>query len=455
MWRTPFITSLLHKKVGLLRSSTHLKRIGFVDIKHLVLCTDIKKCQESSHVQNVAALPNIVNAQKTIVDLFMKCKDHSRWTSTSKDSLIQCNVDQIVESISVTKSDDNFNLTVCTPKTNQDKESRFRTKSFIAFEQWCYGFMVVSSLLSWQKLFSDEVKKDPWLLWQENLTCCILPANSSLKTSDSLDKVWLSFENAVADCLSISENALAIKLSNFKMHEMAFTFFERASKKGNIAAHFNLGLCYQQGLGTRKDISKAVSSYSIASSNGHLNATFNLALIYIEGKLYPLKKADGLEMMNNAGEGGLVKAQRFLGLYYADKENAEFDMKKSFHWLKIASEKKDMSSLYHLGICYENGLGVSRNMMKAKDCYKLAAENGHPGAQYNLAVFHELGLGGLNRSIDKALAWYHSAAENGNDSEKALLNGNEKQSIKKISHNLLDTPYTNCSILKQGTIIPV
>lgn len=92
---------------------------------------------------------------------------------------------------------------------------------------------------------------------------------------------------------------------------------------------------------------------------------------------------------------------------------------------------------------------------QAKDCYKLAAEHGHPDAQYNLAVFYELGLGGLIRNTEKALAWYHSAAENGNDSEKALLNGNEKQSIKKISHNLLDTPYTNCSILKQGTIIPV
>lgn len=130
-----------------MRSSTHLKGISFVDIKHLVLCTDIKKCQESSHVLNVAALPNIVNAQKTIVDLFMKCKDHSRLTSTSKDSLIQCSMDKIVESISVTKYDDNFNLTVCTPKTNQDKESRFRTKSFIAFEQVREVFALKSSLI--------------------------------------------------------------------------------------------------------------------------------------------------------------------------------------------------------------------------------------------------------------------------------------------------------------------
>ena len=68
------------------------------------------------------------------------------------------------------------------------------------------------------------------------------------------------------------------------------TYFKSASDKGNIAANFNVGLCYEEGIGTNKDLQKVnqsitLDSYSFAASRGHAEAGYNLGGIYLEGKI--------------------------------------------------------------------------------------------------------------------------------------------------------------------------
>lgn len=41
------------------------------------------------------------------------------------------------------------------------------------------------------------------------------------------------------------------------------TYFKSASDKGNIAANFNVGLCYEEGIGTNKDLQKVNQSITL------------------------------------------------------------------------------------------------------------------------------------------------------------------------------------------------
>jgi len=49
--------------------------------------------------------------------------------------------------------------------------------------------------------------------------------------------------------------------------------------KPNAAALFNLGICYERGIGVEQDRAKACDYYRQASLLGHINAQFNLTLL--------------------------------------------------------------------------------------------------------------------------------------------------------------------------------
>ena len=51
------------------------------------------------------------------------------------------------------------------------------------------------------------------------------------------------------------KSVLDIEMNNTK--EIAFNYFKRAANQGNPSAITNLGICYQNGEGVPKDITKA------------------------------------------------------------------------------------------------------------------------------------------------------------------------------------------------------
>ena len=462
MWRT-FVVPVFHKQAGLLRNSS-----GFGSNRFFSIYVTEHECRDGNpSVTDVKTNQTFIKAQNTVVRLFLKPKhDVCNEMHSSKvdfhNPFIQSLLDQLnIRYTDLAQGSKISDLTICTPKTRRNENgSGFGFKNvFMDFEKLCYGVVVVSSLISWHRLLFKDVTKNScqdssvWNIYDfGSKSPHVLPVNGPVKPIDPFDAACSSLESAMDDCTAVTENALAIRFSTFKLHEKALTLFQSASRKGNVAAHFNLGLCYEKGLGTTQDISKAVSSYKVAASHGHQNASFNLGIIFLQGKNYPDKKDEGLKMMEKAAKEGLVKAQRFLGLYYADDSNEDYNMKKSFQWLKMASEQSDIKAQYHLGICYERGLGVARNMQRAKEMYGCAAKNGHAGAQNNYALFHEHGLGGLCVDKQEALRWYSTAAENGNVNAKENLKFLQKEiDSGKRSPNLLERLFSDIWVTKPPT----
>ncbi|XP_028404060.1 uncharacterized protein LOC114526730 [Dendronephthya gigantea] len=417
MWRT-FAPFILQKQVGLVRSGYSTSQLLSLPVAGHESGDGALRPNTQDSPYAITSHKNIAKAHNTLVGLFLK-HHHGVNSKSIKHFLKHVN-----KHISLVKESKNTDLTICIPsRTGENgKKSGFGFRNiFLDFEKWCYGVVVGSSLISWHRLlFKDERNQAldilnvsdyaDYDLLDVNKPQRVLPLNGPAMPIDPLDAACLSFKSTVDHCTAVTENAVAMIFSELKLHQKAFELFLSASAKGNVAAHFNTGLCYEKGLGTTQDFSKAVIFYTLAASYGHLKAAFNagVMLLQVRGK-----ENAGLEMMEKAAEGNLVKAQRFLGLYYAD-ENGLHDMTKSVHWLKMASKQNDATAQYHLGICYEKGMGLTRNMSKAGEMYRRASENGHARAQYNYALFHEYGRGDLCVDKHKALWWYKTAAENGN-----------------------------------------
>lgn len=60
----------------------------------------------------------------------------------------------------------------------------------------------------------------------------------------------------------------------------AFELFRKAAKQGDKNAPLNLGYCYAKGVGTKKDVQKAMYWYEMAVTMGDIAAYTNIAIYH-------------------------------------------------------------------------------------------------------------------------------------------------------------------------------
>ena len=66
-------------------------------------------------------------------------------------------------------------------------------------------------------------------------------------------------------------------------YQEAAEAFQKAAKQGHPGAQFMTGVCYANGCGVDKDMSKAFYWYSMAAENGNDDAQNNLGNMYLNG----------------------------------------------------------------------------------------------------------------------------------------------------------------------------
>ena len=130
---------------------------------------------------------------------------------------------------------------------------------------------------------------------------------------------------------SPSDRAYAIKL------------IEKAAKRGNAEAAFNLGYFHELGLyGVKRDGKLARRLYSFAADCGDVDAKLRLGILDAKSG-----RADGADVFKDGA---------------ATDDAARFD----------------------LALCYERGIGVAADIVKASGLYAACAENGMPAARRRL-----------------------------------------------------------------------
>lgn len=165
-------------------------------------------------------------------------------------------------------------------------------------------------------------------------------------------------------------------------------WYQEAIKSGNPRAYHSLGYIYLNGLGVKKDVTKAKQLILIAAKKNYIKAQSDLGAIYYQG--------------------------------FGNKP----DYVRAKYWFKKAAASGDMLAQYYMGKLYEHGYAVKRNLTTAISYYEKSAEKGFSLAMVELAKIY------LYKKKEPKLAekWANQAISYGNSDGQKILD-----SIQEVS----------------------
>ena len=169
---------------------------------------------------------------------------------------------------------------------------------------------------------------------------------------------------------------LAFQYSEEKNYKEAFKWAARAAKSGNLQAKTFMAICYEDGLGTKQNITKAFILHLECAQKGETFSQYCVAEFYSEGK-------------HTRGKANPIKA---------------------FEWYRKAADQGLDLAQYELAMCYRKGYGTAKNQTKAFEYLQKAARQGHARAQVELGKCYEFEWG-TDKDLEQALLWYKKSAE--------------------------------------------
>ena len=209
---------------------------------------------------------------------------------------------------------------------------------------------------------------------------------------------------------------ISFSYSKLKDYENAYKYIKKALAIQPKNGLYNrvIGYYYENGLGTDKDINKAIKHYEIAHEQGNTNSTLDLGLIYRNKKntVYNIDKA--IDYLKQAADKGNNEALGFLADAYihnkkdykkaydllvgANKDSYSIcaayadllynghyvprDYDEAFKWYMKSFELGKTNSIYHrLGRCYFFGHGVNQDKAKAKEYIYLSIQEDYEPAK--------------------------------------------------------------------------
>lgn len=147
----------------------------------------------------------------------------------------------------------------------------------------------------------------------------------------------------------------------------------------------NLGVCYFDGTGVKKDYKKALAWYMKSAERGNETAMNNVGVCHRGGFGVPMNKDVAYEWFKKSADSGYEEGMVNLGLCFEKGEGVPRDYKQAVKWYKKAAETEAMESgeaLFRLARMYEQGLGVRANSNIASMYMAKAAAKQHPEAVY-------------------------------------------------------------------------
>ncbi|CDW82127.1 sel1 domain protein repeat-containing protein [Stylonychia lemnae] len=217
--------------------------------------------------------------------------------------------------------------------------------------------------------------------------------------------------------------------------EVAMVWYERSANLGEPRAIDSLGKLYEDGVGTRIDLNKAVQHFQRAAELGDPSSQYKLAKYYQRGGIFHLNegKPDGqksFELLQSAAQENQKEALRELGFIYEkggliEGQNpgkfillVDIDIKKALDYYQKSAKYGDELAMNYLGSYYFNH---SQDYDKAVQFFRQASESGKcERALNNLAICFEQGIGDAVQDYYQALKLYEQSAILGYD--QALIN---------------------------------
>ncbi len=190
----------------------------------------------------------------------------------------------------------------------------------------------------------------------------------------------------------------------------------KKAESGDSTAQRNLGSCYYFGLGTEKDVSKAIELLEKAAAQGDIKAQSKLGSLYLKEQKYD----KAYFWFKKASDSGDAHAMNNLGSLYNSGLGVQKNEKEGFILHQKSAEQNDSCALYNLAVDYETGRGTDKNMQMAIKVYSQAASAGSPEAQYDLGILYFDGKG-VPQNNQKAFELFNMAAAQNHQKAKDML----------------------------------
>jgi TPR repeat protein len=121
----------------------------------------------------------------------------------------------------------------------------------------------------------------------------------------------------------------------------AFQRFSNEAGKGNAEAQYWLGYMNELGLGTGRDLQKAMALYRQAAGKNVVAAELRLGELYLHGNYVPPDSASAKSYLEHAAYQGEPHAAMLLGEMYANGLGTTPDPAKAYAWSEVATIEGD------------------------------------------------------------------------------------------------------------------
>lgn len=202
--------------------------------------------------------------------------------------------------------------------------------------------------------------------------------------------------------------------------EKAFSLYIHASKQDHVESTYRAGVCYELGIGTDKDYSRAVTFYRKAATHLHVASMYKLTIILLRGFCgQTINVREAMTWLQRAVT--LANAENPHALYllamfhissdFCDSNLIVMDPSYGIELLHESALLNYVPSQVKLGELYEQGGAVDVDDVQSIYWYTRAAEKGNADAALALSSWYLTGSPGiLKQSDQEAYLWARKAA---------------------------------------------
>mgnify|MGYP006343379143 CR=1 FL=1 len=162
---------------------------------------------------------------------------------------------------------------------------------------------------------------------------------SSLSDEEKVQEIKNKFPKAFEKISAEDALKKGNEFFNQENYAEAAKWYRKAAEQGNVAAQYNLGVCYKIGLGVQQDYAEAVKWYRKAAEQGLADAQYNLGYCYEAGQGVSQDYAEAVKWYRKAAEQGHARAQYSLGVCYVNGRGVQQDYAEAVKWFRKAAEQ--------------------------------------------------------------------------------------------------------------------
>ncbi len=150
----------------------------------------------------------------------------------------------------------------------------------------------------------------------------------------------------------------------------SFNAMVALANKGNAEAQYHVGMMYNNGIGTQRDIRQAFEWFQKSTASSDPLGAYKLGCYY-DGQGAGVVAADANEALKYkliAANAGYALAQHDVAIHYFKQENFE----EAAKWWKLAGDQGFPDALYSLSGLYFQGKGAPKDLALAYVYFKLS-----------------------------------------------------------------------------------